>query len=152
MANTWVLIANAQQARCFARHAIKHTLSELACFVHAHERLSDVPSKADLTGAAGKGHGRTGHAGTQFEPHTSVQGKERSDFALQLAKYLNEGVAARRCDALMLITTSPILGELRLHLSDAAQKALRNCVASDFTRYEGVDLEARVNQALQLPD
>jgi protein required for attachment to host cells len=95
--------------------------------------------------------GRTGHAGTQFEPHTSAQEKERSGFALQLAKYLNEGIAARKCDALVLITTSPMLGELRLHLSDAAQKKLRNCVAGDLTHYEGADLDARVNQALQLP-
>jgi hypothetical protein len=95
MADTWVLIANAQRARCFAGHAIKHSLSELAHFVHPHDRLSDPASKADLTGDAGKGHGRTGHAGSQFEPRTSAQEKERSGFALQLATYLNEGIAAQ---------------------------------------------------------
>jgi protein required for attachment to host cells len=62
-----------------------------------------------------------------------------------------KGSRPKQCDAFVLITTSPMLGELRLHLSDATQKIVRNCVVGDFTRYEGADLEARVNQALQLP-
>lgn len=56
-----------------------------------------------------KGHGRTGHAGTQFERHTPAQAKERDSFARQLADYLNEGVAAKRCNGLVLIASSPML-------------------------------------------
>ena len=35
----------------------------------------DEAGGGDLTGAAGKGHGRTGHAGTQFEPQTRQRTK-----------------------------------------------------------------------------
>src|SRR5690348_6440974 len=68
MEKTWVLIANAARAKCFERHGRDHSLTELADFVHPHVPLSKKTGKGDLTGAAGKGHGRTAHAGTQFEP------------------------------------------------------------------------------------
>lgn len=152
METSWILIANSGRARCFERHAADHSLTELSDFMHLHASLEEQAGGGDLTGAAGKGHGRTGHAGTQFEPHTQADAKERADFARQLADYLNEGVAGRRCDALVLIATSTMLGELRPCLSHAAEKAVKRSIVSDLTRYQGADLRQRVNEALQLPD
>jgi protein required for attachment to host cells len=151
MDKTWVLIANAERARCFERHATDHSLTELIDFVHPHASLTGQASGGDLTGAAGKGHGRTGHAGTQFEPHIEAHAKERASFARQLADYINEGVAGQRCNALVLIATSPMLGELRPCLSSASDKVVRSCVASDLTRYEGPELKKRVDDALRSP-
>jgi len=152
MEKTWILIADARRARCFERHAPDHSLTELADFVHPHKNMVSAASADDPTGAAGKGHGRTGHAGTQFEPHTETHAKERGIFARQLADYLNTGVEEHRCNALVLIASSPMLGELRPCLSTAADKALRRCVVSDLTHYTGPELKERVDHALQLPD
>ena len=152
MQKTWVLIANAERARCFERHPTDHSLTELADFVHPHTSLTGEAGGGDLTGAAGKGHGRTGHAGTQFEPRTDAHAKERGSFARQLADYLNEGVAAQRCNALVLIATSPMMGELRPCLSSAAEKLVRSSVTSDLTLYQGPELKERVDRALQRPD
>lgn len=152
MDKTWILIANAERARCFDRDPTDHSLAELADFVHPHTSLTGEAGGGDLTGAAGKGHGRTGHAGTQFEPRTDAHSKERGSFARQLADYLNDGVAAQRCKALVLIATSPMLGELRPCLSSAAEKLVRSSVTSDLTLYRGPELKERVDRALQLPD
>jgi protein required for attachment to host cells len=149
MEKTWILIADAQHARCFERHAIDHTLTELAGFVYPHATLSDVARGGDLTGAAGKGHGRTGHAGTQLEPHTEAHAKERNDFARHLADYINQGVVEQHCNGLVLIASGPMLGELKHYLSSATAKVLRRCVTSDLTRYQGAELKERVSQALQ---
>ncbi|MBP6020291.1 MAG: host attachment protein [Burkholderiaceae bacterium] len=149
MEKTWVLIANAERARCFERHGADHSLTELIGFVHPHVSLSDKAGEGDLTGAAGKGHGRTAHAGTQFEPHTEAHAKERAIFSRQIADYLNEGVAKQRCTALVLIATSPMLGALRPCLSGAAEKLVRNSVVGDLTIYMGSELQDRVNKALQ---
>ena len=73
-------------------------------------------------------HGRTGHAGTQFEPHTEGHAKERASFAHQLADYLNEEVTGQRC------------------------KGLRSSVASDLTSYVGPELKKRLNHALRLSE
>ena len=151
MAKTWILIANAERARCFERHAADHSLTELMDFVHPHSSLNGQAGGGDLTGAAGKGHGRTGHAGTQFEPHTDAHAKERASFARQLADYLNEAVAGQRCNALVLIATSPMLGEIKPCLSSAADKLVKHRVASDLTRYQGPELKKRIDEALQLP-
>ena len=152
MDKTWVLVANAERARCFQRDSTSHALTELSDFVHPHASLAGEAQGGALTGAAGKGHGRTGHAGTQFEPHTPAQAKERDSFARQLADYLNEGVAAKRCNGLVLIASSPMLGELRPCLSPATQKVVQSAVVGDLTRYEGPELKKRVDDALRLPD
>jgi protein required for attachment to host cells len=153
MQKTWILVTDARRARCFERHGADLLLTELADFVYPHARLASVAGDGgDLTGAAGKGHGRTGHAGTQFEPHTDVAAKERSSFASQLAAYLNEGTAQHKCDALALIATSPMMGEIKSTLSPAADKLLKRCVVSDLTHYKGPELEERIHHALELPD
>lgn len=148
---TWILIANAERARCFERHADR-SLTELIDFVHPQASLEGQAGGGDLTGAAGKGHGRTGHAGTQFEPHTEAHAKERASFSRQLADYLNNGVTQQACHALVLIASSPMLGEIRPCLSPAAAKLVKRSVVSDLTRYQGPDLRQRIDDALQLPD
>ena len=151
MDTTWILITDAHRARCFERRAADHALLELADFVHGKSNVVSEASGGDLTGAAGKGHGRTGHAGTQFEPHTEVPDKERHQFARELADYLNQGVAEQRCKALVLVATSPMMGDLQPCLNPAAQKALKRCVVSDLTHYTGPELKKRVDHALELP-
>lgn len=152
MEKTWILVANAERARCFERQAADHSLTELIDFVHPQASLEGQASGGDLTGEAGKGHGRTGHAGTQFEPHTEAHAKERALFARELADYLNEGVAAQKCHALVLVASSPMLGELRPCLSHAAEKAVTRAIVGDWTRYEGPELTARMDEALLRAD
>jgi protein required for attachment to host cells len=124
----------------------------LADFVNPKYRISSDPGAGDLTGAAGKGHGRTGHAGTQFEPKTDAPAKDRLSFARDLSNYINEGVTGHRCGAIVLIASSPMLGELKPLLNSAAGKALRICVASDLTRYQGPELKQRIDHVLRLPE
>ena len=59
MEKTWILIANAERASCYERHAPDRILTKLADFTHPHTALSAKTGEGDLTGAAGKGHGRT---------------------------------------------------------------------------------------------
>jgi len=151
MKKNWILIANAARARVFERRASDHALLELADFVHPAKTLEAEAAGGDLTGAAGKGHGRTGHAGTQFEPHIEAKDKARANFARQLADYLNQAVAEQRCQALVLIASSPMLGDLKPLLNSAASSVLQRCVVSDFTRYQHAELQSRVDHALELP-
>lgn len=152
MKKTYLLIADAHRARCFERQDADHALVELADFVSARMRLANAPPTSDVSGDAGKGHGRTGHAGTQFEPHTEAPDKERTQFAQQLASYLNTAVAEQRCNALALIATSPLLGELKPLLSKAAAQSLQRTVVKDLTHYMGPELLERVNHALAAHD
>jgi protein required for attachment to host cells len=151
MEKNWILIANGERARCFERQGPNHSLTELSDFVHPHASLSGLAGGGYLTGAAGKGHGRTGHAGTQFEPRTEAHDKALGSFARQLADYLNDAVATQRCSKLVLIASSPMLGELKPFLSQAAHNALTRSVASDLTQFTGPELKKHVDRALELP-
>ena len=151
MHKTHILIANAQRARYFERHLPEHSLTELAGFVHPTSTLpqrSHVAHASHTSEDTGKGHGRTGHAGTQFEPHTEVQDKERRSFARQLADYMNHEVTEKRCTALVLIATAPMLGELQPLLSYEALQVLRKKIAKDFSHFSGVELKRHVDIAL----
>ena len=152
MKKSWIVVANAHRARCFERDDKGGALNELADFIYPQTRINTGPDVADPTGEAGKGHGRTGHSGRQFEPRTETHDKERVSFARTIADYLNDGVAGQRCAGLILIASSQMLGDLRPLLSVAAEKVLRNCVDRDLTVYQGTELKERVDHALELPD
>jgi len=151
MTKSLVLVANARRARCFERDGAGSDLAELVSFVHPQERHAGRAAAGDVSGDAGKGHGRTAHSGTQFEPRTSVRMAERQEFARELAKYVNDAVAGRKCDSLVLIATGPMLGELRSCLGNAARKVLKASFPSDLTRLQGRKLSARIDSALGLP-
>lgn len=152
MDKTWILVANARRARFLERHATNHALTELADFAYPQQKITSDLHGGDLTGEAGKGHGRTAHAGTQFEPKTDARAKERISFARNLAEYINAGVTGQRCNGIVLIASSHMLGDLKPLLSIAAGKALRTCITSDLTRYQGNELKQRIDHALRLPD
>ncbi len=152
MEKTWILIANSARARCFERQPSDHSLTELTDFVLAHVSLGGQAGGAALTGAAGKGHGRTGHAGTQFEPKTPIEDKARASFARQLADYLNDAVAGKRCSSVVLIASSKVLGDIKPLLNLAASHALKRSIASDLTQFTGLELKKSVDRALALPD
>lgn len=149
MTRTWVLIADSHRARVFERQASQHALVELADFVYPRTHAMGDGHEGAGNGERSKGHGRTGHAGTQFEPQTDLQSKERRVFSQLLAAHLNDGVASQQCNALVLIAPGPMLGELRPRLSPSAGNALRHTVVSDLTHFEGRELEERVDKVLQ---
>ena len=152
MDKTWILIANAHRARCFERRSPDHTLNELSDFLFPQTDALKPDPAQDRSGDAGKGHGRTGHAGTQFEPRTEAHAKQRAGFARELADHINQAVTTRQCSALVLIAPAAMLGQLKPALNPVARLALRDCIDSDLTRYQGAELKARVDHALRLPD
>ncbi|MBU3737448.1 MAG: host attachment protein [Rhodoferax sp.] len=148
MPTTWILIADAQRARCFERVGATLSPQERADFVAPQRRLPHGRPPDQALADDRKGHGRRAHAGTQFEPQTSEHERERARFAGELADHLNQGIAQGRCDRLALIATAPMLGALRERLSPAATQRLGRTVALDLTHYDGPELQRRIQQAL----
>ena len=149
MNKTWILITDAHRARCFERDTQNHVLVEMSDFIYPGTHIAKAADPDDVSSASGKGHGRTGHAGTRFEPHTEIQDQAQNNFAKQLAQYLNQAAAEHRFHELVLIATPPMLGALKPALNHAAEKMLKRCIASDLTHYTGTELKERVDHALQ---
>lgn len=140
MKPTWILVANASHARCFARDDEEAPLQLLASLEHPQSRARD----ADLT-VTGLGHGQ---GAATYVPRLDPKDKEHEQFAQQIADYLNAGIAAHACGSLVLIASNPFLGEIKKRLSHQAAKALRATASHDLTSYEGRELQSRVDAAL----
>jgi protein required for attachment to host cells len=134
MPNTCILVANAQRARFLQHDCEQGGLVEVAGFIY--------PAASTVT------HASATQRGAPFEAQTAGPVKAYSRFARQLADYLNKAVDKQRCDGVALIATAPMLGAVRPLLSPRAHAKLRCSVDSDFTRYQGVELQQRVQDAL----
>ena len=152
MGKTWILLANSHRARCLEKNGTGRDLLEVADFVNPHYKLDNRKALGDVSGDADKGHGRTGHSGTQFEPRTSNQAKERASFARQLADYLNQHSSEHHFESLVLIASSPMLGQVEPLLGHAAKQSLQKSVVADLTSYQKNELRQRVHRAMALPE
>ena len=151
MHKQYILLANSQHARYFERNPANHNLTEITDFVHP---LSSQPQRIHQAHSShssednGKGHGRTAHAGTQFEPHTELQDKERHVFAQQLAQFVNTEVYQQRCKDLVLVATAPMIGEITPLLNTTTLKALHQKVTKDFSNFSGVELQRHLDTCI----
>ena len=148
MSKTWILLANSRHARLFERDSRSREFIELADFINPDDVTMRQMVAGERHGSAVKGHGPAAHIGTQFEPRTDIDEKACRSFARDVAARLNKGVVNHQCDWVSLIASSQMLGELRALLSDAAMEKLHGSVASDLTRYQGLELRQRISEAL----
>jgi protein required for attachment to host cells len=139
----WVLVANAARARCYARDVESNALLEVADFVHPQSRQKGIALDTDRGGLVHKSV-----VSTQFVPHADPQDRSHAEFARELASYLEEAARTHRYSHLAVVSSSPFLGVLKVHLGPATLRQLQSAVALDLTAYQGAELERRVAQAL----
>lgn len=146
MTVTWILIANSRRARFFERDPDKADFAEVADFIYPYKSGSlGAPRGISTTN-----HVRTPSLGKQFEARTDRSHPGSMRFALQLAGFINQGVDDQRCDAVALVATDHMLGEIRQHLNEDASERLRYSVAADLTRFRGRELQYRIKDIVTL--
>ncbi len=140
----WVVVANASRARVLEKvdTGDKPNFVHVADLVHAKSRQKGVELGTDRPGRVNRiGHGLNSSA---YPPHTDPKHREHERFAQEVAKLLSAGIAADRCDGLLLVASNPFLGELKSHLSAQATKAIVRTVPSDYTNLRESELEQRL--------
>lgn len=148
MKSTWVLIANASKAHCFTREHANSPWTEVAEFDDAWGRAKGLDLSEDRAGYEAGGRVR---AGAAFSPHVNPKTKEHESFARQLARFLNEAIAARRCESLVIFASNPFLGEIKSDLDEHARGALVRSLALDLTSFSGAELARRIEEHLLAP-
>lgn len=133
MRRTWVLVANSARARCFEAGTDRASLELLNSFECPGSRAKGSDLVTDRNGYEEMGHG---HGSASMGQHTSPRDLVRDGFARDLARFLNSGVAAQRCHALVILASLPFLGRIKAHLSATAEKALSSAIARDMTGLE----------------
>jgi protein required for attachment to host cells len=145
----WFVIANAARARVLEEGDKPGHFVHVADLVHPEGRQKGIELTNDRPGHA-HAEGRAG-AGTSYAPHTDPREREHDRFAHQLARQLDEGVAAHRCAGLVLVASSPFLGHLKAHLGKQATKAILRTVDADYTALDEHELVQRLGQARDSP-
>lgn len=140
-----VVIANATEARLLSRASRAEPLVELAAFDDALGRRHGSELQADRPG-----HGSSDHrpGGVAFEPRLDPRRKRHQQFAHRLADEIESALNAGGYAALVLVASSPFLGELRHALGASARRLPGHSFELDLTSCSLQELEQRLDPAV----
>ncbi len=141
--NHWIVVANAKRAR-----VLEEPSAEAAVAAPHYVHVAEVTHPGRRTrGAGGRSGGTRGAAsGPAGSSGGAPLGHEDDQFAREVARLLDQGVADGRCAGLVLIASHPVLGLLKARLGAQASKAVRRSLVADFTTLDEATLRTRLAQ------
>jgi protein required for attachment to host cells len=129
MSTTWILVANAAQAKLYANQGPNKGVELVSEYVHPESREKGSDLVSDRPGH-NQGHGNGRGA---YIPQTDPKQNAAEHFARHLAGMLDEGRAHGRYERLVLAASSPFNGLLKQHLPVGVSKLLTASVDRDYT-------------------
>jgi protein required for attachment to host cells len=142
----WLVIANAARARVLeepgAQRGKPHAYVHVADLVHpqsrqkGHDLADERPGHVQRLGF--------GLSSTSYAAHTDPREREHDRFAREVAKLLDDGIAAGHCAGLVLVASSPFLGHLKARLGAQSKKAVLRTVDADYTALDDRELARRL--------
>jgi len=125
MSITWIMVANASQAKLFANHGPNKGLDLLRELAHPESREKAANLVSDRTGNfAGSG---------SYAQPTDPKQHEAERFALQIAHELEHGRTQNAYERLVLVASAPFLGLLNSRLSQQVQHKISDSINKDYT-------------------
>lgn len=132
----WIVVANAKRARVLEEPNADGSPGRPR-YVHVAELLHP--------GRRRRGADARGGASARFG--VASPGGDDDQYALEVARLLDQGVADGRCAGLVLIASHPVLGLLKGRLGAQASKVVLRSLAADFTALDEATLWARLAEA-----
>ncbi|MDX1625724.1 MAG: host attachment protein [Wenzhouxiangellaceae bacterium] len=153
---TFVLVANASEARLFARKEKYGELSEVKDFLHPESRLSGKELEHDRQGSrrespVGQGSkaARTeGHATSSQSKDTEPKTREAEDFARDLADMLGTARGRGDFEHLVLVADPSFLGKLRDALDAETRSAVVAGIDKNIVHADPDAIRETVNEAV----
>lgn len=130
MATTWILVANASQAKLYANTGPRKGLVLLKDLSHPESRekaadlVSDRPGQMHSPGA--------GHRASQ--PKTDPKTNEARHFAQALARELNHGRVSNQFERLILVAPPAFMGLLNEKLDGPTANIVSDRFEKDYTK------------------
>jgi protein required for attachment to host cells len=146
MSTTWIVVANASQARVFANHGPKKGLSLLKEFSHPESREKALQLVSDRPGhnqSHGNGHG-------SYVPASDPKQQEADRFALQIAKELELGRSSNGYEKLIVVASPSFLGLLNSKLSNHVRSRVTQSIEKDYTRATERELTGHLEHCIYL--
>lgn len=139
--STWVLVANAAQARLYSTDKIGGELSCVKEFSHPEGRAKGIDLASDRPSRT-KGAGQ-GPLGVSSDP----KAYEIEHFASELAKALDAGRATNAYQHLVVIAAPHFHGLINKHLTDHTRALVSHNIEKDYSSYTERDLAAALKDA-----
>jgi len=128
---TWILIADGARARIFANHGPGKGVTTVEGAEFSADHRPDREIMSDKPGRSFESVGTTRHA---IEPHHDPHRELKRSFSERLAAMLDEQLAAKAYDRVILVAPPKMLGDLRAALSAHVQAAVYAELDKDLTK------------------
>jgi protein required for attachment to host cells len=142
--NTWVLVADAAEAKIYSQTKRNADLVEITSMQHpeAHEQEQELTS--DRPGHI-VGGGRHAHGMAQ---HSSAKEQSNVVFAKSLAKHLDQARQSGEFSQLVLFAAPSFLGHLRAELSEPTRRVVAYESNKDLVRETASAIKAHLPEDL----
>jgi protein required for attachment to host cells len=140
---TWIVVANQELMRIYAREAKHGDLSELRRLEHPAGQRAGRELTTDRPGRTFDSAGQGRHA---MEPPTDPKENEATRFAKIIANEIEDGRKHDRFSGLVLVAGPAFLGRLRQELSNATIKLVEREVDKNFSKFDVSEIQAMLSE------
>ncbi|MBM3392753.1 MAG: host attachment protein [Betaproteobacteria bacterium] len=146
MAITWIIVANASQAKLYANTGPKKGLKLIKDLHHPESRekasdlVSDRPGQMHSPGS--------GHRASQ--PKTDPKTNEARHFAQELARALNHGRSSGQVERLILVAPPAFMGLINEKLDGPTANLVSDRFEKDYTKSSEKELAGHLESCIYL--
>jgi protein required for attachment to host cells len=142
MSITWIMVANASQAKLFAHHGPNKGLELVKEMTHPESREKAANLVSDRVGNF-QGSGSYAQA-------TSPKDHEAERFAQEVSEALEHGRVSNAYEHLVLIASAPFLGVLNGRLPQQVKHKISESINKDYTQLTAKELAGHLGQVIRL--
>lgn len=142
---TWILIADGARARIFANQGPGKGIEAVAGAEFGGDHRPDREIMSDKPGRTYESVGDTRHA---IQPHHDPHRELKRAFSEELAAVLDEKLAAKAYDRVVLVAPPEMLGDLRASLSEHVRAVVYAELDKDLTNTPVAELPQHLGAVL----
>jgi protein required for attachment to host cells len=144
----WILVSDASRAHLYSAELRDDEWSLVESFEHPEGR--ELSSEIEATSPPGRGQQGSAQGGrrTALQPRTWPKEAELQRFAQRLSAHLEEAIARRQFDSLVLVAPPHFLGALKDSLGQQTAKHVRATIDKDLSTLGAIDLRQRLVDAV----
>ena len=144
---TWILIADGAHARLFANHGPGKGVEALDNRVQQGDHRPDHELVRDGLGRTFESAGDMRHA---IEPRTDPHRELKRTYAKYLGRVLDQGLAERAYERLVIVAPPAALGDLRAALSERVKHTIYAELDKDLTRTPTAELPQHLGTVMPI--
>lgn len=146
MTTTWILVANASEAKLYANKGISKGLEKVAAFDHPDSRKKSSDLVTDRSGhmqSVGNGHGAR-------QPATDPKQHEHEVFAREIAQHIELGRTGNHYQRLIVAAEPHFRGLLNSTFSTQVRSLISETLDKDYTKITEKELSGHLEKYIYL--